>query len=148
MRTTVLGTSRQASHPSFFFMAVILAFPLIYCLGWLKRQGLTRQRDMQRSGQSGCLKLIELPMRIGKQASAKGKVLYDKKARGVVLQPGDRVLVRNLSERGGPGKLRSYWEKSIYIVKEQFADNPVYVVYPESGDNRKTRTLHTAICCC
>ncbi len=77
-----------------------------------------------------------------KQASAKGKVLYDKKARGVVLQPGDRVLVRNLSERGGPGKLRSYWEKSIYIVKEQFADNPVYVVYPESGDNRKTRTLH------
>ncbi len=77
-----------------------------------------------------------------KQASAKGKVLYDKKARGVVLQPGDRVLVRNLSERGGPGKLRSYWEKSIYVVKEQFADNPVYVVYPESGDNRKTRTLH------
>ncbi|XP_043963529.1 uncharacterized protein LOC122826085 [Gambusia affinis] len=77
-----------------------------------------------------------------KQASAKGKVLYDKRARGVVLQPGDRVLVRNLSERGGPGKLRSYWEKAIYIVKEQFADNPVYVVYPESGDQKKTRTLH------
>lgn len=77
-----------------------------------------------------------------KQASAKGKVLYDKKARGVVLQSGDRVLVRNLVERGGPGKLRSYWEKSIYIVKEQFADNPVYVVYPEFGDKRKTRTLH------
>lgn len=77
-----------------------------------------------------------------KQASAKGKVLYDKKARGVVLQSGDRVLVRNLSERAGPGKLRSYWEKSIYVVKEQFADNPVYVVCPESGDKRKTRTLH------
>lgn len=77
-----------------------------------------------------------------KQASAKGKALYDKRARGVVLQPGDRVLVRNLSERGGPGKLRSYWEKAIYVVKEQFADNPVYIVYPESGDQKKTRTLH------
>ena len=77
-----------------------------------------------------------------KQASAKGKALYDKKARGVVLQPGDRVLVRNLRERGGPGKLRSYWEKAIYIVKEQISENPVYVVYSESGDRQKTRTLH------
>jgi len=69
-------------------------------------------------------------------------VLYDKKARGVVLNVGDRVLVRNLGERGGPGKLRSYWEKAVYVVKGQVSDNPVYVVSPENGDNKKTRTLH------
>lgn len=52
------------------------------------------------------------------------------------------MLVRNLGERGGPGKLRSYWEKVVYVVKGQVSDNPVYVVSPENEDNKKTRTLH------
>lgn len=69
-----------------------------------------------------------------KLSSARGKSYYDQKMKGVVLHPG--VLVRNLSEWGGFGKLRSYWEKVIYLVKEQFADNPVYIVHPEVGDRR------------
>ncbi|RXN21780.1 Retrovirus-related Pol poly from transposon [Labeo rohita] len=77
-----------------------------------------------------------------RQSSARGKVQYDRKTRGVILKPGDRVLVRNLGGQGGPGKLRSYWEKEVYVVKEQVSDIPVYVVCPENGGNRKTRTLH------
>lgn len=77
------------------------------------------------------------------QASGKrGKELYDKKIQGAELQPGNRVLIRNLTERGGPGKLRSFWEDKVHVVvKRKHPESPVYEVQPEDGHGR-TRVLH------
>ena len=33
-----------------------------------------------------------------------------------ILKIGDRVLVMNVLERGGPGNLRRYWEQAIYEI--------------------------------
>ena len=77
-----------------------------------------------------------------KTAALKGKRHHDRGLSSVVLNPGDRVLVRNLSERGGPGKLRSYWESDVHVVvKRMSEDSPVYQVKSERGDQR-CRILH------
>ena len=69
-----------------------------------------------------------------------GKKQYDRKVQFSSLQPGDRVLVRNFSERSGPEKLRSHWEQEVHLIVEQKGDLPVYEVTTE-GRKGKSRIL-------
>ena len=83
----------------------------------------------------------QLASKEDQKGQARAKKYYDKKTYGGELQQGCRVLVRNLSERGGPGKLRSYWEEKVHVVIDKKQDSPVYVIRPERGPG-KTRVLH------
>ena len=66
-----------------------------------------------------------------KAAARKQKKYYDKKVRHFRLQPGDRVLVRNVGLKGRQ-KLADIWDKYPYIVKSQpIHDIPVYEVQRE-----------------
>ena len=59
------------------------------------------------------------------------------------LEVGGRVLVRNLTERGGPGKLCSFWEQKIYRIKEKKdEDGLVYSVVEEGNPKSSVRVLH------
>ena len=64
-----------------------------------------------------------------------------KKIFGSTLTPGERVLLKNLSERGGTRKLKSYWENDIYEVVFCHPKLPIYQIKPENGGN-KIRTVH------
>ncbi|MGH0190246.1 UNVERIFIED_CONTAM: hypothetical protein FKN15_043544 [Acipenser sinensis] len=76
------------------------------------------------------------------KTAARGKRQYDKKCYGAELQQGSRVLVRNVREKGGPGKIRSYWEDRVYVVvRRKGKDSPVFEVKPEKGGGR-TKVLH------
>ncbi len=48
-----------------------------------------------------------------------GKSLLRQEVQGRDLHPGNRVLLRNLTPRGGPGKIQPYWEDQVYKVKER-----------------------------
>ena len=63
----------------------------------------------------------------------RGKLQYDKKVHSTALEPGDRVLVCNLGERGGPGKIWSHTGSKMSIVVKRQRESPVYIVKKENG---------------
>ena len=76
-----------------------------------------------------------------KAASHSKRSHHDKRIHGTALKPGDRVLVRNLSERGGTGKLRNYWEEKVHVVIHRRKESPVCVLKAEDGSGGE-RILH------
>ena len=48
--------------------------------------------------------------------ASKARRHYDRRVRSSVLQPGDRALVRYMTQRAGTEKLRAYWEDNVHVV--------------------------------
>ena len=66
-----------------------------------------------------------------------------KKACIATLEPGDKVLIWNLSNLGGTGKLRNYWEQQVHVIVSRVGKNRLaYKVRPEYGSDRILRILH------
>ncbi|XP_048097779.1 uncharacterized protein LOC125293731 [Alosa alosa] len=116
--------------------------PLISCLAFHQVMAAHPIKSMQRNGEEGWKRLTSLASKATKGCGKRGKDGYDRKIHGAELSPGCRVLIRNLTERDGPGKLRSFWEERVHVVvKRKHPDSPVYEVQPEDGQGR-TRVLH------
>ena len=59
-----------------------------------------------------------------------------------VLEKGDRVLIRNMSERGKTGKMRSFWEEKVHLVVENINnENITNKVKSEKNTNGRIRVL-------
>lgn len=76
------------------------------------------------------------------KSAQRNKKTFDAKVRSSKLYPGDRVLLRNMTPRGGTGKLRNHWEDHVHVVVRQMGnDMPVYELRPELGKG-KMRVVH------
>ena len=71
----------------------------------------------------------------------RNKQYYDKRARGVEICIGDRVLLRNDGEKGGTGKLKTFWEDQVYVVSSKDPDVPVVTIKPE-GSRKAAKRVH------
>lgn len=73
----------------------------------------------------------EIARNNARKSAERGKRNHDRKMRSSELNPGDRVLVRNLTPRSGTGKLRNHWEEILHnVVRQVNSDAPVYEVVP------------------
>ncbi len=71
--------------------------------------------------------------REARKQSRRHKKRYDLRVRNVKLEPGDRVLIRNVGLKG-KHKLADKWDKDVFIVVDQpHEDIPVFRVKKEHG---------------
>ena len=66
------------------------------------------QQDMKEA--------YQIAQQNAKKTAERCREYYNKRVSGGVLQPGNRVLVRNFTECNGPGKLRSHQAHVIHVV--------------------------------
>ena len=88
---------------------------------------------------------VEIANKNAEKSRVQNKLSYDQKIHGNDIEVGDRVLLRNLSERGGTGKLRSHWEDTVYIVTKKAENVPVFDIKPVDGRNTKSKWVHRNI---
>ncbi|KAJ0069391.1 hypothetical protein NL108_004222 [Boleophthalmus pectinirostris] len=82
----------------------------------------------------------KLAAEVSTKSHLKNKKAYDKRLGYQNLEPGDRVLIKNLGLKG-KHKLENRWCDIPYVVMQQLPNLPVYKLKPQNGDG-KLKTLH------
>lgn len=94
--------------------------------------------DYAEDWRNRMMEAYKVASRVSHKKKERGKSLHDRKVHRAELIPENRVLVHKFKEKGGPGKLRSFWGEQIHVdTQRKYEDGPVYEVQPE---NRKGKT--------
>ena len=102
-----------------------------------------RHTDYLKQWEKSMSEAYKIAAKNAEQWKSKDSERRNSRATLGTLKPGDRVLMRNLSQRGGPGKLRSYWEPDVHVVVEVKDDTGlVYAISSEKDKSGKVRVVH------
>ena len=71
--------------------------------------------------------VVGIAQRIMGKMRESNEMSYNNKVWGNDINVGNQVLLRNFG-KGRTGKLTSYWENTVYIVKNKNPDVPVYTI--------------------
>ena len=96
-------------------------------------------KDFVRSWENSMKEAFKIANTQIRKSADYNKKHYDSKIKYVDIISGDRVLVKNV-EKGGTGKLKSFWGKKIYKVISKQDLVPVYTIRLLGGNN--TKTIH------
>lgn len=111
--------------------------------GLTQEAGTADHQEYMRRWKQQMQEAYEITTANAKKCAEKSKRNYDSKVGSSVLHEGDRVLVRNLTPRGGTGKLRNHWEDCVHkVIRQVGKDMPIYEVISEQGKARGRRVLH------
>ena len=99
------------------------------------------RKDYVVEWEKGMREAYKIAAENSNKAASYNKSHHDKRIHGTALKPGDRILVRNLHERGGTAKLRNYWEEKVHVVIDRRKESPIYILKAEDGSGVE-RTFH------
>lgn len=117
--------------------------PVDLLFGLTPETGTTDHKEYMRKWKAQMQEAYEITAGNAKKIADRNKRNHDNKVRSSVLHEGDRVLVRNMTPRGGTGKLRNHWEDCIHkVIRQVGKDMPIYEVTSEQGKGRGSRILH------
>ena len=107
MRTTVPNMKQlDTPHTTWLLFGRTPRLPVDLIFNLNQDQGQSDYNAYVQRWQRDMKDAYQIAQQNTKKAAKRSKHYYDNRVSGGVLQPGDRVFVRNLTERGGPGKLR------------------------------------------
>ena len=118
---TARNTNQLATHRFFFLFGRHPRLPVDLMFGTEDETNHVNHSQYVEKWRKAMTEAYKLAGTKSSEAGTRAKQRYDRLVRSSILRPGDRVLVRNLRERG---KLCSHWEDQIRIVVSRKGDFP------------------------
>lgn len=133
-------TPPQAIQLSSYFFVENQDFPMICFYGTFANQKQSRKTSVNRGGIQNVFRSIKQKKQ--KDIRKCGNLF----ASLLTLQTGGRLLIRNLLEKGGTGKVRSYQEPVAHIIIKDIGQNLKPIQYNQKLLQKVSPVCYTETC--